>query len=341
MKTTNTRTKKELAVILACATAISVAGCKKKKTSDSSVFSSMISDLTETSEEETTTTTEETTTEETTTAESTEATTTTEAPTEVTTTATSATETTVAPTEPSVSETTAAPTATTAPKVTATPKPKATATPKPTKAPAQPTATPTPKATATPTPVPATPTPVPTPTPTPEPPKVKSAYDYKDTIRSATKQAIADHCSWKTGFVFDDRVMANEKKRAEWTAANDVIGHCDVPGTVIPLEACASSGAEYFPETDVMRFYWTDHGGTNHYYENDAYSCYYDLATFLVMEHTTQLGCHVDFAEYSIFFGYGVGIKEDSWTSIAGEYHYSWNINIYIGAEDEIGITNY
>lgn len=323
------RNKRTFALVLIVATAFSIVACKKKKATDDSAFVSILSDVTSTSEEETTTT------EETTTGESTEATTTTEAPTEVTTTttATSVTETTAAPTEPSVTETTAVP--------TATPAPKATATPKPTKAPAAPTATPAPKATATPTPVPATPTPTPTPvptptnTPTPEPVKVRSANDYKDTIRSATKQAIIDHCSWKDGFEFNDKVMANEKKRAEWTAENDWIGHCDVPGTRIPLEACANVIANYDPSSNQI--VWT---GLNSKIYYDAYDCFYDLATYLVTEHTKQLGCHIDFAEYSIYFGYGVGIKDTSFDWY-GDWQYEWNINIYIGAETEISIQDY
>lgn len=326
------RNKRTFALVLIVATAFSIVACKKKKATDDSAFVSILSDVTSTSEEETTTT------EETTTSESTEATTTTEAPTEVTTTttATSVTETTAAPTEPSVTETTAASTATPAPKATATPKPK------PTKAHAAPTATPAPKATATPTPVPATPTPTPTPvptptnTPTPEPVKVKDAKDYMGTARSAVKQAITDKCGWKTGFCFDDRVMANQKTRANYVIANDLQGHVDVPGTVIPLEACGGVIATYFPDTDNMYWEWFDHAGNSHTYANDPYSCFYDFAAFLVVEHTDELASN----DFQTFFGFGIGIKDTSFDWY-GEWQYEWQMQVYIGAANELTIQDY
>ena len=323
MKTTYTRFKREFALVLIVAMIISMVGCKKKKAgNETDPVSIPSSDMTETTPDESTTeTTEETTTTESTAAPETSETT----PSEVT-----------ESTEPS--ETTLDPTAT----PTDVPvDPTATSTPKPTKAPKEtkkdtPTATPTtpptntPTSTSTPTPVP---TDTPTPTPSTAPAKTKDAKDYMGTARSAIKQAISDKCSWKTGFEFNNNMMENEKARAKYSVNNDYFGHGEISGTVCTLEACGGVGCTYLPDTDQLEWYWTDHSGTNHYYKDDAYSCFYDFAVFLVVDHTEKLAGD----DKHIYFGYGAAIKYTPWERSYGLGTVEeWSISVYIGAHDEI-----
>lgn len=329
MKTTYTRLKKELALLLIAAMVISMVGCKKKKVgSEASVLSDANTNTSETTTEDT----------EESTAESSEATTSTEpneSTTETTPIETSETE----PSETSdPSETTSDPTATPTdkPTDTATPTPTNTSTPKPTKAPKETKkADPTPTNTNTPTPVPATATPTDTPTPTPTtaPARTKDAKDYMDSARSAVRQAIVDKCGWKTGFEFNDNIMANEKARAKYSINNDYFGHGEISGTVIPLEACGGIGCTYLPDTDQLQWYWTDYSGTNHYYKDDAYSCFYDFAAFLVVDHTEKLASD----ERIIYFGYGVSIKYTPWERSYGLGTVEeWSVSIYIGGDDQL-----
>lgn len=159
----------------------------------------------------------------------------------------------------------------------------------------------------------------------------KKLEPTKAPARGAIRDAIQDHCGSHSGFVFDDRVMSNEKARAKYSAAINVLGHIDIPGTVIPLEACGGVLVYYDANTDVFTWQWTDHSGTNHTYDN-AYDCFYAYATFLVTEHTTQLSSDSE-QEY---FGYGASIyTRERRTS----NEYRWGINVYIGAESEIGMA--
>lgn len=336
MKTTYTRLKKELALLLIAAMVISMVGCKKKKVgSEASVLSDANTNTSETTTEDT----------EESTAESSEATTSTEpneSTTETTPIETSETE----PSETSdPSETTSDPTATPTDKPQNTNTPTATSTPKPTKAPKEtkkadptpttpPTNTPTNTSTPTPIPATATPTDTPTPTPTTAPKETKKATDYKSTIQSAVKQAVADYCGWKTGFVFDDKMMSNQKARAKYATDNDILGHMDMSGTINPaLEACGGSGCTYVSEKDQLQWFWTDHGGQNHYYYDDPYQCYYDYAKFLVKEHTDQLSTD----DRYFYFGYGVSIKYTPWERSYGLGTVEeWYIVVYIGADSEM-----
>lgn len=197
--------------------------------------------------------------------------------------------------------------------------------------------------TATPTDTPADPTPTtpptntPTPTPTTAPKEVKKATDYKSTIQSAVKQAIIDNCGWKTGFVFDDKVMSNQKARAKYAVDNDILTHGEIPGTeTVGCEACGSSGCTYDSDKDQLKWFWTDHGGQNHYYYDDPYQCYYDYAKFLVVEHTNKLSSDAD----HIYFGYGVAMRYCPWERSNGLGTVeSWNIIVYIGGLDEFGMA--
>ena len=325
MKTAYTRLKKELALLLIVAMVISMVGCKKKKVgTDVSVPSESETDITETSETETSETTTE--------------------PSESVPTETDPSVSIVTPSLPETSDTSATestePSETTLdPTATPTEKPAdptATAAPKPTKAPKETKkADPTPTNTNTPTPVPATATPTDTPTPTPTtaPARTKDAKDYMDSARSAVRQAIVDKCGWKTGFEFNDNIMANEKARAKYSINNDYFGHGEISGTVIPLEACGGIGCTYLPDTDQLQWYWTDYSGTNHYYKDDAYSCFYDFAAFLVVDHTEKLASD----ERIIYFGYGVSIKYTPWERSYGLGTVEeWSVSIYIGGDDQL-----
>lgn len=322
----HSRIKKEIALVLIAAMIFAMVGCKKKKAGDEFELSSILSSETETTPEETTTETSEVTA----TTESTAAPETSEA---------TPSETTEATTEPSdPSETTLDPTATPTdtpadPTVTTAPQPTE---PKPTKAPKETK----PKATVTPTTAPtnaSTPTPIPTdmptPTPTTAPKENKKATDYSSTIKSAIKQAIIDKCGWKTGFVFDNKMMENQKARAKYASNNNIIGHEDMPGTVIPLEACGIVGCIYDTEKDQLEWFWTDHAGTNHYYYDDPYQCCYDFAKFLVVEHTEKLASH----EGHTYFGYGASIRYQPWERSYGLGTVEeWDVTIYIGADTEM-----
>lgn len=336
MKTAYTRLKKELALLLVVAMVISMVGCKKKKAG---------TDVSVPSESETIDTTETT--------ESEPSETTPTEPSESNPTETDPSASIVTPSLPDTSdtsvtestehsETTVDPTAAVTPtdKPKDTPTPTNTSTPKPTKAPketkkADPTpSTPptnTPTSTSTPTPVPATPTP--TDTPTTAPARTKDAKDYMGTARSAVKQAITDKCGWKTGFEFNDKMMENEKARAKYSINNDYFGHGEISGTVIPLEACGGVGCTYLPDTDQLEWYWTDHAGTNHYYKDDAYGCFYDFGAFLVVEHTEKLAGD----DKHVFFGYGVSIKYTPWERSYGLGTVEeWSVSVYIGADSQL-----
>ena len=319
MLSTYERHKRIIALLLVAAM-IAMVGCTKKTDTESDL--SILSSKTETTLDETTEMT--TTTENTSAPEVSE-----KAPSEIT----EATSGTSTPSETTL-ELTATPTDTPAdPTVTTEQKPtepKPTKAPKETKATATPTTAPT--NTSTPTPIP---TDTPTPTPTTAPKETKKATDYSSTIKSAVKQAITDKCGWKTGFAFNDKVMENQKARAKYASNNNIIGHEDMPGTVIPLEACGGSICTYIPEKDQLEWHWTDHAGTNHYYD-DPYQCYYDLAKYLVVEHTKKMASD----DGHIYFGYGVAIRYQPWERSNGLGTVEeWYITIYIGAEDEFGMA--
>lgn len=318
----HSRIKKEIALILIAAMIFAMVGCKKKKAGDESDLSSILSSETETAPEETTT-------------ETTEVTATTESTAAPETSKTTPRESSVLPESTEPSETTLDPTAT----PTDVPEdPTETTAPKETKK-NTPTATPTTLPMNTPTST-STPTPVPSdtlaPTPTSAPKEAKKATDYSSTIKSAIKQAIIDKCGWKTGFVFDDSVMENAKARAKYSANNEIIGHEDMPGTVIGFEGCYSTGCTYDPEKDQLVWLWTDDAGTNHYYYDDPYQCYYDCAVDCVTQHVAKLSSD----DEHIYFGYGVSIKYTPWERSYGLGTVEeWLINVYIEGETEMAMN--
>ena len=309
------RNVKGIALILVISLLFSVTGCKSKKAeeSDTAILSS---DTSETASEETTTeTTEATTTTESTAAPETSETT----PSETTASSADSTESNEATLESTSDLNPTEPKPTKAPKET---KPKATATP-----------TTAPTNTSTPTLVP---TDTPTPTLTTAPKETKKATDYSSTIKSAVKQAITDKCGWKTGFVFNDKVMENAKARAKYSANNNVLGHVDMPGTVVGFEACGSSGCSYLSDTDELEWFWTDESGNNHYYKEDPYQCYYDFAASLVVEHVNKLSSDTG----HIYFGYGVSIKYTPWERSNGLGTVEeWTIVVYIEGETEMAMN--
>ena len=325
----HSRIKKEIALVLIAAMIFAMVGCKKKKAGDEFELSSILSSETETTPEETTTETipeVTTTTESTTVSENTE---TTPSETSEPTESTEPSETTLDPTA-TPTDTPADPTATTAPQPT---EPKPTKAPKETKPKATVTPTTAPANTSTPTPIP---TDTPTPTPTTAPKENKKATDYSSTIKSAIKQAIIDKCGWKTGFVFDDSVMENAKARAKYSTNNEIIGHKDMPGTVIGFEGCYSTGCTYDPEKDQLVWLWTDDAGTNHYYYDDPYQCYYDCAVDCVTQHVAKLSSD----DEHIYFGYGVSIKYTPWERSYGLGTVEeWLINVYIEGETEMAMN--
>ena len=321
MLSTYERHKRIIALLLVAAMVVAMVGCTKKTDTESDL--SILSSKTETTLDETTemtTTTENTSAPEVsekTPSEITEATSGTSTPSETT------LERTATPTD-----TPADPTVTTEQKPTE-PKPKA---PKETKATATPTTAPT--NTSAPTPIP---TDTPTPTPTTAPKETKKATDYSGTIKSAVKQAITDKCGWKTGFVFNDKVMENAKARAKYSVNNNVLGHVDMPGTVVGFEGCGSSGCTYLSDTDELEWFWTDESGNNHYYKGDPYQCYYDFAASLVVEHVNKLSSDTE----HIYFGYGVSIKYTPWERSNGLGTVEeWTIVVYIEGETEMALNS-
>jgi len=333
MMSTYTRYRRELALVLIVAIVLAMVGCKRKKAGgEDPELSSILSGVESLTTEETTT--------EPTTSETTEATTTTSETTETTpevtvvppsmpeTSETVPTETTLDPTAQPTEE----PSTSTA---DSTKAPKPTKAPKETKATTTPTTPPTntPTSTSTPTPVP---TDTPTPTPTTAPKETKKATDYSSTIKSAVKQAITDKCGWKTGFAYNDKVMENAKARAKYSANNNVLGHVDMPGTVVGFEGCGSSGCTYLSDTDELEWFWTDESGNNHYYKGDPYQCYYDFAASLVVEHVNKLSSDTD----HIYFGYGVSIKYTPWERSNGLGTVEeWTIVVYIEGETEMALN--
>lgn len=322
MLSTYERHKRIIAPLLVAAMVVAMVGCAKKTDTESDL--SILSSKTETTLDETTemtTTTENTSAPEVsekTPSEITEATSETSTPSETT------LELTATPTD-----TPADPTVTTEQKPT---EPKPTKAPKETKATATPTTAPT--NTSAPTPIP---TDTPTPTPTTAPKETKKATDYSSTIKSAIKQAIIDKCGWKTGFVFDDSVMENAKARAKYSANNEIIGHEDMPGTVIGFEGCYSTGCTYDPEKDQLVWLWTDDAGTNHYYYDDPYQCYYDCAVDCVTQHVAKLSSD----DEHIYFGYGASIKYTPWERSYGlGTVQEWLINVYIEGETEMALIS-
>ncbi len=328
MKTTYKRYKREIALLLIAAMVVAMVGCTKKKTGTESDLSILSSETETTPEETTTETTEVTTTTESTAAPETSETTPSET-TEVTTETSDPSETTLDPTA-TPTDTPADPTGTTAPQPT---EPKPTKAPKETKPKATVTPTTAPTNTSTPTPIP---TDTPTPTPTTAPKETKKATDYSGTIKSAVKQAITDKCGWKTGFVFNDKVMENAKARAKYSVNNNVLGHVDMPGTVVGFEGCGSSGCTYLSDTDELEWFWTDESGNNHYYKGDPYQCYYDFAASLVVDHVNKLSSDTE----HIYFGYGVSIKYTPWERSNGLGTVEeWTIVVYIEGETEMALN--
>lgn len=331
MKTTYKRYKRELALLIILAIVITMVGCKKKKAGSESDPSIPSSETETTPEETTTETTEATTTTESSTSSETSETT----PSEVTESSEPSETTldlTATPTDVPVD-----PTATTAP-TNKPADPTATSTPKPTKAPKEtkkadptPTTPPTdtPTSTSTPTPVPTdTPTPTPTTAPAVSLPKPNLS---KDTAISAMKDAVRDYCSGHTitytndageektvNFQFHDSVMSNAQKRAEYSAANNEIGHLDISGTWNGMEACGGMGCYpiYNGGDPYWVYTWTDHSGTNHEYDN-LYDAAYSFAKFLITEHSKKLTSQTE----RIFYGVGISYRTSS------DYSNMWSIN--------------
>lgn len=323
MKNNHLRTCKGIALLLATVMLFSVVGCRSKKTANESDTAVLSPDttLSDTSENETETT------------DTLCHTSATDSGTLVTTPSDSFTDTTSSESaEPTTSDIPKASASSEEPSDPTMTSEKPTSVPKPTEAPATPT--PVPTNTSTPTPVP---TDTPTPTPTTAPKETKKATDYSSTIKSAIKQAIIDKCGWKTGFVFDDRVMENAKARAKYSANNEIIGHVDMPGTVIGFEGCYSTGCIYDPEKDQLEWYWTDDSGKNHYYFDDPYQCYYDCAVDCVTQHVSKLSSD----DEHIYFGYGASIKYTPWERSYGlGTVQEWLINVYIEGETELAMNS-
>ena len=338
MKTTYTRLRNVIAAVIITSVILGTVGCKTKNTGEinsdiSSILSASESGITIITESETTTTATTSDSSDTASGESSTDTTPSESTEPTTSDVTTPSDPSADPsdpTEPQLVDPTAAPV-------------------EPTKAPANPTSAPKPtSAPATPTPVPATntptPTPVPTNTPTPVPtpaPTYKNPGDFMSTIKSAVRQAITDYCSDHSysyqdengqtvtiNFQFNDNLMSNEKKRAQYSIDNGFIGHQDMPGTFNPLEACGTSTMTYVASADTYCWNIPDDIGKGQY-NNDPYQAYYDYAKYLITQHTTQISGDKD----NVYFGFGVAYTKVD--DLNGHPH--WVINLYISGESEFG----
>lgn len=349
MKIRHSRRRREFALLLALAITTATAGCNKKKTetevNPSPVLSSDMDTITEG------------TTVESTSEISSEVTTTTE-PSEILSTEPTPSES----SEPEPSEPTSEPINTPTNSATPTNTPKPSEAPKETK---EATATPTPEPTSTPTntstptPISETETPTPTATPTMFPPPEHS----KDIAISAMKAAVRDICSGHSvsytdvngqnitiPFQFNDAVMDNVQRRADYMAEVNRLGHYEIDGTWQMLEAVAGMGSDLTTEGGTLHwhYFWTDYAGKNHYHDS-YYDCIYEVTAFLITEHTTKLSTE----ESMVCFGVGFAPRKEPTPSYQGidlflvnygvqaEYEYSYAVVVQGASDFDIAVYGF
>lgn len=346
MKKKISRRNRELALCISISMLLSFSGCISEKQSDDT--DSITTSSSESMEVTTDTMAESASSEETTTSESTV----------VTSSETSVSET------PESSETIIDPTST------------------PTDEPADPTPTTTPKPTKAPEETKALVTPTTVPTNTPanvsEPTEISETTDAVETTSptmfpppensesialSAMKAAVKDCCSGHVinytdengqnitiPFQFNDAVMSNVQKRSDYMAANNRLGHYEIDGTWILLEAVAGMGSDLTDEGGTLHwhYFWTDYAGKNHYYDS-YYDCIYELTVFLVTEHTTKLST----SDSNVFYGVGFTPRKESTPSYQGidlffvnygvqvEYEYSYVLVVQGGSDFDSAVYGF
>ncbi len=173
-----------------------------------------------------------------------------------------------------------------------------------------------------------------TPTPTPRKGLDRSVIPGTDesyaVIRQAIQDAMVDKCSWKDGEYFNDAVMKNQQKRAEYSVKHGILGHMDMPGTFVPYEAASGLTCYlyYNDNHQLIKTGWTwyDHSGTPHQYFDDPYSCFYDLTVFDIVEHSHKISDDPE----KIYLGFGVYGQKNK------DYDW-WDFNEYTAADDELG----
>lgn len=180
---------------------------------------------------------------------------------------------------------------------------------------------------------------------------------------SAMKAAVKDCCSGHVinytdengqnitiPFQFNDAVMSNVQKRSDYMAANNRLGHYEIDGTWILLEAVAGMGSDLTDEGGTLHwhYFWTDYAGKNHYYDS-YYDCIYELTVFLVTEHTTKLST----SDSNVFYGVGFTPRKESTPSYQGidlflvnygvqvEYEYSYVLVVQGGSDFDSAVYGF
>lgn len=167
--------------------------------------------------------------------------------------------------------------------------------------------------------------------------------ELRSVGKEATRQAIEDACGHHVvtactfdgeevtyTFQFNDELIQNQQRRADWANDHGVVTHQEIDGTFLAdSESCGSMLAyfEWWGENKWVYQGWEKHSEERQELYDDFYTCVYNSAYMLVTEH----GRNLSEEDKYIYFGYGFSMipVEDP---LFGMEQPIYAMEIYVGA---------